>query len=78
MDIIELSNSRLTRANREITAIYEVNVPISKIKDFSANSLYKLLIVFESILEVDQIMYFEKNLVIDHYFKLKYDSKTEK
>lgn len=78
LSIIELSNTRLLRANREITATYEVNVAISKIKDFSTTSLYKLLLVFESILEVDQIMYFEKNLALDTYFKLKYDSKSEK
>lgn len=74
MSVISIANSRLTKANREVTANYEVSIAISKIKDFSASSIYKLLLIFESILEVDQIMYFEKNLVVDHYFKLKYNS----
>lgn len=76
--IIEIANTRLLRANRELTANYEVNVAISKIKDISMASIYKLLVVFESILWVDQIMFFEKNLVMENYFKLKYDSKNEK
>lgn len=76
--IIDIANSRLLRANRELTANYEVNVAISKIKDISISSINKLLLVFESILQVDQIMFFEKNIVMDEYYKLKYDSKNEK
>jgi len=75
--VISLSNTRLLRANREVTANYEVNIAISKISNISADSIYKLLFVFESILWVDQIMFFEKNLVMDNYYKLKYDSKSE-
>lgn len=73
--IIEIANTRLLRANKELTANYEVNIAISKIKDISLSSIYKLLLVFESILWVDQIIYFEKNLVMDNYFKIKYNSK---
>lgn len=76
--IIDISNTRLLRANRELTANYEVNIAISKIKDISMTSIYKLLLIFESILWVDQIMYYEKNLVVEHYYKLKYDSKNKK
>jgi len=75
--IISITNSRLLKSNRQLTANYEVNVAISKIKDISYTSIYKLLLVFQSILQVDQIMYFEKNLVMDSYYKLKYDSKNE-
>ena len=75
--IIDIANTRLLRANKELTANYEVNIAISKIKDISLSSILKLLVVFESILGVDQIMYFEKNLVMDNYYKLKYDSKSE-
>lgn len=75
--IIDIANTRLLRANKELTANYEVNVAISKIKDVSMSSIYKLLLIFESILQVDQIMYFEKNLVMDEYYKLRYDSKSE-
>lgn len=76
--IIDIANTRLLRANKELTANYEVNIAISKIKDISLTSIYKLLLLFESILWVDQIMYFEKNLVMDDYYKLKYDSKNIK
>lgn len=74
--IISIANTRLLRANRQLTANYEVNLAISKIKDISITSIYKLLLVFQSILQVDQIMYFEKNRVIDSYYKLRYDSKN--
>lgn len=76
--IIDIANTRLLRANSELTANYEVNIAISKIKDISLSSIYKLLLVFENILWVEQIMYFEKNLVMDEYYKLRYDSKNER
>jgi len=75
--IIDIANTRLLRANKELTANYEVNVAISKIKDISTSAILKLLLVFESILWVDQILYFEKNLVMDEYYKLRYDSKNK-
>ena len=75
--VISIANSRLLRSNRQLTANYEVNVAISKIKDISITSIYKLLLVFQSILQVDQIMYFEKNRVMDSYYKLRYDSKNK-
>jgi hypothetical protein len=74
--IISIANTRLLRSNRQLTANYEVNVAISKIKDISITSIYKLLLIFQSILCVDQIMYFEKNRVMDCYYKLRYDSKN--
>ncbi len=76
--IIDIANLRVLRANKELTANHEVNIAISKIPDISIWSIYKLLWLFESILGVDQIMYFEKNLVMDEYYKLRYDSKNEK
>ena len=76
--IIDIANTRLLRANKELTANYEVNVAISKIKEISLTSIYKLLLIFESILWVDQVMFFEKNLVMEDYYKLKYDSKNKK
>ncbi len=75
-NIISIANTRLLRSNRQLTANYEVSVAISKIKDISITSIYKLLLVFQSILGVDQIMYFEKNRVMDSYYKLRYDSKN--
>lgn len=75
--IISIANSRLLRSNRQLTANYEVNVAISKIKDISITSIYKLLLIFQSILQVDQIMYFEKNRVMDSYYKLRYNSKNK-
>jgi len=74
LGIISLSNERILKSNKEITANHEINLAISKIKDFSLDAIYKLIIIIQGILEVDQIMYFEKNLVMDHYFKLRYDS----
>jgi CRP-like cAMP-binding protein len=76
--IIDIANTRLLKANSELTANYEVNIAISKIRDISMSSIYKLLLIFESIIWVDQIMYFEKNLVMDEYYKLRYDSKNKK
>lgn len=77
VSVISITNSRLLRSNRQLTANYEVNVAISKIKDISITSIYKLLLIFQSILWVGQIMYFEKNRAMDTYYKLRYDSKNK-
>ena len=74
--IIDISNLRLLRANREVTAHYEVSNAISHIQSFDLKAVVSLLKTFKSILEVDTIMYFEKNIVMEDYYKLKYDSGT--
>lgn len=75
--IIEIANSRLLRANKEVTANYEVSRAIANIWTIDMKSIYWLLETFHKILEVDQILYFEKNLVMPDYYKLKYDSQAE-
>jgi len=77
IEIIDMSNKRLLQANKQVTANFEVNNAISKIKDVSNTSIYKLLLIFESILGVDQIMFFEKNVAMDEYFKCKFNSKNK-
>ncbi len=75
--IIDLSNLRLLRANREVTANYEVSKAISSIHRFDLHTVFWLLQTFKSILEADSILYFEKNMVMDDYYKLKYHSNME-
>ena len=72
--IIDVANLRLLRANREVTANYEVTQAISHIHSFDIKAVVALLKTFQSILEVDRIIYFEKNIVMGDYYKLKFDS----
>ena len=73
--IIDLGNKRLLRANREVTANYEVSKAISNIYDITQKSIFELLQKFQQILEWEQILYFEKNIVMHEYYKLKYNSQ---
>ncbi len=76
LHIIELTNTRLLRANREVTANYEISCAISEIQQINMKAIISLLATFQSIVQADEILYFEKNIVLDDYFKLKYHSQT--
>lgn len=74
LTIVDIANMRLLRANRELTANYELSRAISQISQIDMKSIIELLSKCQEILEVDQILYFEKNMVMDEYYKLKYNS----
>ena len=76
MTIINLANTRLLRANRELSANYEVSQAILWINTINMKSIIALLQSFQSILWVDRIIYFEKNIAVDTYYKLRYDSQA--
>ncbi len=76
ISIIDIANTRLLRANRELTANYEVSQAISHIEKIDTQAICKLLETFSSILQVEQILYFERNRVMPDYYKLKYDSNN--
>lgn len=74
MQIIAYTNARLLQANSEVTTHYEISQAITKLPDVSMKSIYGLLDTIEQILAVDQILYLEKNPVVEEYFKLRYHS----
>lgn len=74
LHIIDLANTRLLRANRELTANYEVSCAIADIGRIDMKGIVKLLQVFQSIVQADALLYFEANIALDQYYKLKYHS----
>ncbi len=72
--IIHISHFRLEKANREITIHHEVNLAIAEISEITLESLCDLLEKIRLLLWVEQIMYIEKNIVMENYFKLHYSS----
>jgi len=78
LSIIEITNRRLLSANQETRANHEVNLAIWEIKTITTKAIGKLLEKFKTILKVDQIVFLEKNIVMDEYFKLKYISPSKK
>jgi hypothetical protein len=77
LHIIELSNSRLLRANREVTANYEISCAIAQMGQIDMQAIISLLKIFKSILQADEILYIEKNTALEEYFKIKYMSRDK-
>lgn len=72
--IIHMGHFRLEKANREITINHEVSLAITEISEINQKSIQNLLEKIQILLWVEQIIYIEKNLVMDDYFKLSFDS----
>ncbi len=73
--IINIANTRLLRANHEITANHEISMAISHIQGSSIASIFKLLHICKKILWVDEILFFERNIAIKEYCKLRFHSE---
>jgi Cyclic nucleotide-binding domain len=75
--IIEITNSRLLRANREITSNYEVIQAINKLENEGIQGIFSLLDGFQKILTCDFLLFFENNTAVDNYCVLKYNSQEQ-
>lgn len=74
--IISITNSRLLRANREITANYEITNAINSLQRVDNETIFSLLESFRKILKCDFLFFFEKNTVIENYYTLRYDTRV--
>ena len=70
--IIAHTNDRLLKSNSEITANYEISRAIAHLENFDIESIEELLKTIQVILDSENIMYIEKNSVMQWYYKLKY------
>jgi len=70
--IISHTNQRLLKANIEMTANYEISQAIAHIKNFDNTSIEELLHKMKIILSSESVIYVEKNMIVEGYYKLKY------
>ncbi len=75
--IIHLSNKRLNASNYLITANYKISSEIINLNKISIKSLFWLIDKLKDVVNVDYILYFEKNPVMKNYLTLKYDSRAK-
>lgn len=75
--IIYISNERLSESNFLITANYKVSQEILKIERIDNKNIFKLIDKLEDIINIDYVLYLEKNPVLDNYLVIKYDSREK-
>ncbi len=75
--IIYIWNKRLLKANREITATYEINKSISEIENIDFKNIFKIIEKIKDLIWCSYILYFEKSAAFTDYFILRYDTRTE-
>ncbi len=73
--IIEITNKRLLKENKQITANYEIVKSIVEIKNINEKNIFLIIEKIKLITGFDYILYFESNPVIDNFIVLKYDSR---
>lgn len=73
--IIETTNKRLVKANRLITANYEIVKTIIDIENINDKSIFLIIEKIKLITGYDYILYFEINPVIKDYLVFKYDTR---
>ena len=75
MYIIYLSNKRLSESNSLITATYKISNEISKLNDINIKSIFMIIEKMKEALNVDDIVYYEINPVMNNYITRKYDTR---
>ena len=74
--IIYITNKRLNKNNRQIAADYELNKEINNIEKVTLKSIFHIIDRIKAIIECEYIVFFEHNIVLDNYYKLKYDTRS--
>jgi len=74
--IIHLSNKRLSESNSLITSTYKISQEISKLEEITNKSIFYIIEKMKETLNVDDILYYEINPVMEDYITLKYDTRT--
>ncbi len=75
--IIFLSNQRLLRSNYLLTTSYKINNEIQNLENISNREIFKLIDELKDIANVDYILYYEHNNIVDDYITFRYDTREE-
>lgn len=73
--IIHISNIRLLRSNKQVTANHEIHKAINNLTSLDNASVLGLIDIFAKIISCDACIYLEKNPFINDYVEYKYDSR---
>lgn len=74
--IITETNQRLSETNKLFASHYELEKTIQNLKNIDLKWIFMILEKVKAILDVDYILYFEKNKVLENFLTLRYDSRT--
>lgn len=75
LDLENNTKKRVVDLDNYIVSVYEIDKFISEISIYNNSSLFKLITKFNQIINSEFILYIEKNLVVENYFTLKYDTR---
>ncbi len=75
--IIDITNKRLLKANRQITANFEIVKSIQEIEKINEKNIFILINKIKSIIWCDYILFFERNTVLRNYINFRYDTRKE-
>jgi len=77
VEIIDTSNKRLLESNKRLTSILKMSEEIASIENFDNKNIFKLIDSFSKIIDVEYIIYLERNPIIQNYMTIKYDTRLE-
>lgn len=75
--VIFATNSRLHKANRLVTASYEIVKSIISIETINYKNIFLIIDKIKLITGYDYILYFELNPVLKNFLVLKYDTRDK-
>jgi len=75
--IIYLSNKRLNEANKLIASSYKISLEITKIENFNNQTIFNLIEKIKETIQVDKIIFLERNPVLENYLILKYTTEQK-
>ena len=73
--IIHLSNKRLSDSNSLITSTYKISKEISKLEEISNKTIFYIIEKMKETLNIDDILYYEVNPIMQDYITQKYDTR---
>lgn len=73
--IVDSTNKRLLKANKLITANFEIAKSIIDIEKINDKNIFLIIDKIKLITWYDYILFFEINPVVTHYLSLKYDTR---
>ena len=77
VEIIDTSNKRLLESNKRLTSILKMSEEIASIKNYDNKNIFKLIDSFAKIIDVEYIIYLERNPIMQNYMTIKYDTRLE-
>ena len=75
--MIFLANKRLSEANYLITAAFKISSEIRALENISNKKVFEVIEKLKNAVDVDDIIYYEANPVMENFVTLKYDTRQK-